>query len=302
MIEEDLFFEDDNDIMKYNKEENDEDYYAFFQTKISTEDITEVNEDEMMHSPSTKSSTMFTVQKEKNKKKNNKENLIGNKMKRENGESQKETKKYKIVNDKVVLLTNKLTQRERKEIKMLRNKLSAQKSRDKGKEEFSQISKENEELKKIISQKNEIIEKQNKIIASCDRCSRARNEITQSNGITSIFKLTSALGVICLIGVIALCLFGANTERKGQRVLEEKKENYFLAQEKKLFEGNNLLRSFGKNILKNYASFLNTTSLNEYSYSNFQTPSFDYDINALRRNPFLVEIGCKAIRNFHIIE
>ena len=302
MIEEDLFFEDDNDIMKYNKEENDEDYYAFFQTKISTEDITEVNEDEMMHSPSTKSSTMFTVQKEKNKKKNNKENIIGNKMKRENGESQKETKKYKIVNDKVVLLTNKLTQRERKEIKMLRNKLSAQKSRDKRKEEFSQISKENEELKKIISQKNEIIEKQNKIIASCDRCSRARNEITQSNGITSIFKLTSALGVICLIGVIALCLFGANTERKGQRVLEEKKENYFLAQEKKLFEGNNLLRSFGKNILKNYASFLNTTSLNEYSYSNFQTPSFDYDINALRRNPFLVEIGCKAIRNFHIIE
>ena len=302
MIEEDLFFEDDNDIMKYNKEENDEDYYAFFQTKISTEDITEVNEDEMMHSPSTKSSTMFTVQKEKNKKKNNKENLIGNKMKRENGESQKETKKYKIVNDKVVLLTNKLTQRERKEIKMLRNKLSAQKSRDKRKEEFSQISKENEELKRIIKEKNEIIEKQNKIIASCDRCSRARNEITQSNGITSIFKLTSALGVICLIGVIALCLFGANTERKGQRVLEEKKENYFLAQEKKLFEGNNLLRSFGKNILKNYASFLNTTSLNEYSYSNFQTPSFDYDINALRRNPFLVEIGCKAIRNFHIIE
>ena len=105
-----------------------------------------------------------------------------------------------------------------------------------------------------------------------------------------------------MIGVIALCLFGVNSERKGQRVLEEKKENYFLAQERKLFERNNLLRSFGKNILKNYASFLNTTSLNEYSYSNFQTPSFDYDINSLRRNPFLVEIGCKAIRNFHIIE
>ena len=302
MIEEDLFFEDDNDIMKYKKEENDEDYYAFFQTKISTEDITEVNEDEMMHSPSKKSFTMFTVQMSEQKEKNNKENIIGNKMKRENGESQKETKKYKIVNDKVVLLTNKLTQRERKEIKMLRNKLSAQKSRDKRKEEFSQISKENEELKKIISQKNEIIEKQNKIIASCDRCSRARNEITQSNGITSIFKLTSALGVICLIGVIALCLFGVNSERKGQRVLEEKKENYFLAQQRKLFEGNNLLRSFGKNILKNYASFINTTSLNEYSYSNYKTPSFDYDINSLRSNPFLVEIGCKAIRNFHIIE
>lgn len=302
MIEEDLFFEDDNDIMKYKNEENDEDYYAFFQTKISTEDITEVNEDEMMHSPSKKSFTMFTVQMSEQKEKNNKENIIGNKMKRENGESQKETKKYKIVNDKVVLLTNKLTQRERKEIKMLRNKLSAQKSRDKRKEEFSQISKENEELKRIINEKNEIIEKQNKIIASCNRCSRARNEITQSNGITSIFKLTSALGVICLIGVIALCLFGVNSERKGQRVLEEKKENYFLAQERKLFERNNLLRSFGKNILKNYASFLNTTSLNEYSYSNFRTPSFDYDINSLRRNPFLVEIGCKAIRNFHIIE
>ena len=129
MIEEDLFFEDDNDIMKYKNEENDEDYYAFFQTKISTEDITEVNEDEMMHSPSKKSFTMFTVQMSEQKEKNNKENIIGNKMKRENGESQKETKKYKIVNDKVVLLTNKLTQRERKEIKMLRNKLSAQKSR-----------------------------------------------------------------------------------------------------------------------------------------------------------------------------
>ena len=52
---------------------------------------------------------------------------------------------------------------------MLRNKLSAQKSRDKRKEEFEQISKENEELKRMISEKNEIIEQQNKIIASCDR-------------------------------------------------------------------------------------------------------------------------------------
>ena len=51
---------------------------------------------------------------------------------------------------------------------MLRNKLSAQKSRDKRKEEFEQISKENEELKRMISEKNEIIEQQNKIIASCD--------------------------------------------------------------------------------------------------------------------------------------
>ena len=191
---------------------------------------------------------------------------------------------------------------------MLRNKLSAQKSRDKRKEEFEQISKENEELKRMISEKNEIIEQQNKIIASCDRCSRKRNEITQTNGITSKFKLTSALGVLCLIGVIALCLFGVNTQRKDKRVLEEK-ENYFLAQDSEITrrkfsssEGNNLLRNVGKNLLANYVSYINTTSSNECPYSNYKAPSFDNNINALTRNPFLVEIGCKAIRNFHILE
>lgn len=61
--------------------------------------------------------------------------------------------------NKVVLLTNKLTQKERKEIKMLRNKLSAQKSRDKRKEEFAKNHKENEELNRMIKEKNEIIEK-----------------------------------------------------------------------------------------------------------------------------------------------
>ena len=106
---------------------------------------------------------------------------------------------------------------------MLRNKLSAQKSRDKRKEEFEQISKENEELKRMISEKNEIIEQQNKIIASCDRCSRKRNEITQTNGITSKFKLTSALGVLCLIGGSLYVYLALTLKEKISEYLKRKK-------------------------------------------------------------------------------
>ena len=63
--------------------------YLIILLKIITDDISEVNEDEMMLSK--KSSAVFTVrvteQKEKNNKKNNKANMIGNKIRRENAES-----------------------------------------------------------------------------------------------------------------------------------------------------------------------------------------------------------------------
>lgn len=63
--------------------------YLIILLKIITDDISEVNEDEMMLS--TKSSAVFTVrvteQKEKNNKKNNKANMIRNKIRRENAES-----------------------------------------------------------------------------------------------------------------------------------------------------------------------------------------------------------------------
>ena len=155
-------------------------------------------------------------------------------------------KKFETIGDKVFLSKNKiLTEEDKKEVRAIRNRISAQKSRDKKKAEFSLFQKQIKYLNEILKQKNLIIENYEKVC--CPQCKAKFEEINKKiiseksdinvnkenfnnnsneeelvleedgNKNNSLFgKLPMLLiGIVCLIG-ISLCIFQyqySNTNR-----------------------------------------------------------------------------------------
>ena len=146
-------------------------------------------------------------------------------------------KKFETIGDKVFLSKNKiLTEEDKKEVRAIRNRISAQKSRDKKKAEFSLFQKQIKYLNEILKQKNLIIENYEKVC--CPQCKAKFEEINkkiiseksdinvnkenfnnnsneeelvleeEGNKNNSLFgKLPMLLiGIVCLIG-ISLCIF-----------------------------------------------------------------------------------------------
>ena len=155
-------------------------------------------------------------------------------------------KKFETIGDKVFLSKNKiLTEEDKKEVRAIRNRISAQKSRDKKKAEFSLFQKQIKYLNEILKQKNLLIENYEKVC--CPQCKAKFEEINKKiiseksdinvnkenfnnnsneeelvleedgNKNNSLFgKLPMLLiGIVCLIG-ISLCIFQyqySNTNR-----------------------------------------------------------------------------------------
>ena len=146
-------------------------------------------------------------------------------------------KKFETIGDKVFLSKNKiLTEEDKKEVRAIRNRISAQKSRDKKKAEFSLFQKQIKYLNEILKQKNLLIENYEKVC--CPQCKAKFEEINkkiisekcdinvnkenfnnnsneeelvleeEGNKNNSLFgKLPMLLiGIVCLIG-ISLCIF-----------------------------------------------------------------------------------------------
>ena len=146
-------------------------------------------------------------------------------------------KKFETIGDKVFLSKNKiLTEEDKKEVRAIRNRISAQKSRDKKKAEFSLFQKQIKYLNEILKQKNLIIENYEKVC--CPQCKAKFEEINKKiiseksdinvnkenfnnnsneeelvleedgNKNNSLLgKLPMLLiGIVCLIG-ISLCIF-----------------------------------------------------------------------------------------------
>ena len=146
-------------------------------------------------------------------------------------------KKYETIGDKVFLSKNKiLTEEDKKEIRAIRNRISAQKSRDKKKAEFILFQEQIKNLKEELKQKNLIIKNYEKIC--CSECKAKFEEMNQkiildnngglileedeNNSIipnkkkSLLGKIPGLLiGIVCLIG-ITLCIFQySNSNNKG---------------------------------------------------------------------------------------
>ena len=148
-------------------------------------------------------------------------------------------KKFETIGDKVFLSKNKiLTEEDKKEVRAIRNRISAQKSRDRKKAEFSLFQKQIKYLNEQLNQKILIIDNMQKIC--CDKCKIKFEEMTKkiiseknddnikinselnedlileekendfviSNKKNSLIKKIPGLliGIVCLIG-ITLCIF-----------------------------------------------------------------------------------------------
>ena len=146
-------------------------------------------------------------------------------------------KKFETIGDKVFLSKNKiLTEEDKKEIRAIRNRISAQKSRDKKKAEFILFQEQIKNLKEELKQKNLIIKNYEKIC--CPECKAKFEEMNQkiildnngglileedeNNSIipnkkkSLLGKIPGLLiGIVCLIG-ITLCIFQySNSNNKG---------------------------------------------------------------------------------------
>ena len=166
-------------------------------------------------------------------------------------------KKFQTIGDKVFLSKNKiLTEEDKKEVRAIRNRISAQKSRDKKKAEFSLFKKQIKYLTAQLNQKILIIKNYEDIC--CPQCKSKLKEINQKiinenididspdinkdeaeeglileeddnfpNKKNSILgKIPGLLiGLVCLIG-ISLCIFQFNINRDGNKVSLRNLKNY----------------------------------------------------------------------------
>ena len=141
-------------------------------------------------------------------------------------------KKYQTIGDKVITSKNsKITDLDRKEIRAIRNRISAQKSRDRKKAEFNNLQMRVKFFEELIKKQNLIIKDFERI--SCPECKSKFTEIKLNISLeqnyeekeylvldedasfstdkkSSVFgKLTGALiTLVCLIGIILCCIDG----------------------------------------------------------------------------------------------
>ena len=87
-------------------------------------------------------------------------------------------KKFQTIGDKVYLSKNKiLTEEDKKEVRAIRNRISAQKSRDRKKAEFSLYQKQVKYLEEQLKLKNTIIQNYEKVC--CEECKAKFEEINK---------------------------------------------------------------------------------------------------------------------------
>lgn len=143
-------------------------------------------------------------------------------------------KKFETIGDKVFLSKNKiLTEEEKKEVRAIRNRISAQKSRDRKKAEFIDFKKQIKYLTEQLNQKNAIIQNYEKVC--CSECKSKFEELNNGELILEEEKNNFLLGkipgiligIVCLIG-ITLCLFQFNYNiPTGKITLRNLKNNFY---------------------------------------------------------------------------
>ena len=256
-----------NDLFQENNSINDISSIGHLSSNLKNNDDSNINNSSSNNTSSNNSSSTKEKSQLKNVNNNNENEINNNKNKIEkinsnNKEINKEIlnkkrkprvhledlgldpekikdKKFETIGDKVFLSKNKiLTEEDKKEVRAIRNRISAQKSRDRKKAEFSLFQKQVKYLNEQLNQKILIIDNMQKIC--CDKCKIKFEEMTKkiisekndnnikinselneelileekendfviSNKKNSLLRKIPGLliGIVCLIG-ITLCIF-----------------------------------------------------------------------------------------------
>lgn len=208
-----LFFEDNNFKLSLNNDYDQDTDLSLYKTTLSSTDQTLDKSAPIFHIEKVKKKQTFDQKLE-----NVKKLLLNKKKLRELNQE----KKYIIIDDKVIRLSKSLTLKEKKEIKTIRNRISAQKSRDNKKLEFEELKKENKRLKDLVKEQQDIIDELERRRVICDRCRSTTSSTSNSDSTYYISQSNSPqtsphslfIGSICLVGVfLLLMLFGGAHQR-----------------------------------------------------------------------------------------
>ena len=148
---------------------------------------------------------------------------------------------YQTIGDKVITSKIKMSENDKKEVRAIRNRISAQKSRDRKKAEFISLLEETRILKMKLAQKDLILKKYKEI--ACASCKKKFEKIdeefninfneddkeyltleennTMFNKLNTNFGkvISSAIGLICLIGII-FCIFSTGNHNFSTAITE----------------------------------------------------------------------------------
>ena len=178
-------------------------------------------------------------------------------------------KKYQTIGDKVITSKNsKITDLDRKEIRAIRNRISAQKSRDRKKAEFNELQTKVKYFEELTKKQNLMMKDFEKIL--CHECRNKFMEIKLSISLDksddneylvldediplvytdkmglSLTKLTGAIiGLVCLIGIVFCFVQGGFNNTLMQNIqinninkLSDNKISLRHLSEEKMLEGN----------------------------------------------------------------
>ena len=165
-------------------------------------------------------------------------------------------KKYQTIGDKVITSKNSvITDLEKKEIRAIRNRISAQKSRDRKKAEFLSMQKQIKYLQEKIGKQNVIIQNMEKVC--CSNCKSKLNKLIAENAIMNnpldqpelqneneylvldensdissekknsfIGKISGTLiALVCLIGIILCVVEGGYTLSYKNMIIDNQNNN-----------------------------------------------------------------------------
>lgn len=249
-----------------------------------------------------------------------------------NGHSLKTTdaivKDFVVDNDKIIKLNDKLDSFTKKEIKILRNRISAQKSRDRKREEFDELKEysanlynENSNLKKRLEEREkEIINLKKKLCENCKKENINNNNNSTANLNTTVFDLSTAgrrnfngrvklgvfTGLILLVFIIATLMWNSlETLNQGPRLLIETISNTSLFSsrsktETSLVQFNNLTSNNTINTGRQIFAVKNNKNKANVSHPIAVRPSaispktnFEYDLLGRKRYEFMLNMANK---------
>lgn len=190
-----------------------------------------------------KTSTILKSKTKYAKRKGNKYHSLNHNLNSEliDSEMIDKNKIWQIIDNEIYPSQINLTPKERVYLKKLKNRITAQKSRDKMKYHFELLQKTNESLNKEIEEKDEVISALTNIISSCSFCSdkaadahpHSSFNITQSNSGVSVrsmsrlsVKIGSLLAIVCCF--FLLFSFQSTTTYKNivRKLVENEEDNY----------------------------------------------------------------------------
>ena len=284
------FFDDNKENILLNLNEKEKNNSSFILLDTKSQSVNKENK------------KIFNINKEKKifDKLKEKKERFKNLLKKKTNRNLEENKNYVIIDDKIIKKAENLSKKEKEEIRKIKNRISAQKSRDEQKFILYSLKRENDYFKNKIKNLTDEIIKKDEIINNlsfnlCENCKKKliinnnnkyiiednNNKINNNNNNFINSKLIiSLLTIFCIL----ICIFyniNINFNYKIRNLKEKYFSNYFY------YNSKNFNIQNEKNICDIYHTFINDFNQTEFYEINCKINSINQYKNSKCKNNFL---------------